>query len=33
MPWVKFVVDQVKCKVYTKIEGKEKLLAPKLDML
>jgi hypothetical protein len=39
LPWTKLVVDaygkvhQVKCKVYTKIECKEKLFAPKLDNL
>jgi len=39
LPWAEYVVDEqwkvheVKCKVYTKIEGKEKLLAPKLDNL
>jgi hypothetical protein len=36
-PWAKLVVDahgkayQVKCNMYTKIEGKEKFLAPKLN--
>jgi hypothetical protein len=35
-PWAKSVVDvdgKVKCKVCSKIEGKENLLAPKLDSL
>ncbi len=39
LPWTKSTanacgkVHQVKCKVYTKIEGKEKLFPPKLDNL
>ncbi len=39
LPWAKFVFDekgevqQVWCKVYTFIEGKQKLPAPKLDSL
>ncbi len=37
-PWVKIMVDehgkvhQVRCKVYTKIDGKQKLLPLKLDL-
>ncbi len=37
-PWAKFMVHEqgkmhlVKCKVYTKIEGKKKMLAFKLDL-
>jgi len=39
LPWEKFIVDenelmqQVRCKICTFIERKEKLLAPKLDSL
>jgi hypothetical protein len=37
LPWVEFVVDekgsvqQVRCKICTFVEGKEKFLAPKVD--
>ncbi len=39
MPWAKFVIDekglvqQVRCKIFTYVKGKEKLLTPKLDSL
>jgi hypothetical protein len=39
LPWLEFVMDehrkvhQIICKVHTKIEGKEKLMAFKLDSL
>ncbi len=38
-PWVKFVVDEqrklhlVRCKFCSKIDGKDKMLAPKIDSL
>jgi hypothetical protein len=39
LPWIEFVFDekgevqQVRCRVYTYVEGKQKLLATKLDSL
>jgi hypothetical protein len=39
LPWVEFVINekcgvcQFKCKICIPVEGKEKLLAPKLDNL
>ncbi len=39
MPWEKIVIDwdglisSLRCKVYSKVEGRKKLLIPKLDYL